>query len=776
MHKFAVGQSALRREDQRLITGRGRFIDDINLAGQAHAAFVRSPFAHARVNAIDTGPAMAIDGVIAVLTHADVERAGLGSLPTITDVAGVDENGIRHPPRHALSGDVVRYVGDPVAMVIAETASQALAGAEAVEVDYDDLPAVADTAGALAEGAALVWPQFATNRCYHFHMGEEERVEAALAQAHHVARLTLVNNRVAPASIETRGAIGVYEAEAGRYVLHVSGQAVHAQRRQLAEAIFKVPAEKVRVVIHDVGGSFGAKNFVYPENVMVMLAAKLVGRAVKWVASRAENFLCETHGRDHVTTVELAIDEDHRFTALKVASIANMGAYLSSFATIIPTSASWVAMGGCYDIPAVSMSVDAVFTNTTPVDAYRGAGRPEATYLMERIVDVAARELGIGADDLRQRNLITAFPYKSALGMVIDCGDFAANLAAAKKAIDWDGFGERRQRAKRRGVRLGRGVSSYLEVTLGMPDDAATIRFDEDDKVTLLVGSNATGQGHETTYLQLLGDELGLSGEDVRFVQGDTGKVASGGGSGGSRTMAVVGSAVFEAACEVRRKGLHAASHVLEASIADLVFEDGAFQVRGTDRRIGLFELEARLRAGDGAGGDVAETLTSTGRYQRGAYNYPNGVHVCEVEVDEATGQVRIAAYVAVDDFGVVLNPALARGQVTGGAGQGIGQALLEGIVYDDDGQLLTGSLMDYALPRALDLPDFHVAFNETAPTATNPLGVKGCGEAGATAAPAAVVNAVCDALEVAQGEGLEMPLWPERVWRAMRAADKAKI
>jgi carbon-monoxide dehydrogenase large subunit len=776
MQKFAVGQAVRRVEDERFLKGEGRYVDDIVLEHMAHAAFVRSPFAHAKIGKIDVSAATAMPGVIRLLTYKDVKKAGLGAFPTLTAVDGVDENGIAVPDRFALTGDVARFVGDPVAMVIAETAAQAQLAAEAVMVDYTDKPAVIDLATVLDKKTKPIHSKLKSNRAYHFHKGDEAGVDKAVGAAEHVTRLTFVNNRVAPSAVEPRGSIGDYDQARDQVVLYVSGQAVHGQKGQMADAIFKVPPEKVRVVMPDVGGGFGAKNFVYPENVMVMLAAKLIGRPVKWIAQRSENFLSEIHGRDHLTTAELALDEDGNFTALRIDTCANMGAYLSSYATIIPTSASWVSMGGNYRIGSISMSVDAVFTNTVPVDAYRGAGRPESAYLIERLVDLAAFETGRDPIELRRQNFINQYPHKMALGMVIDCADFEGTLDRALALHDADGFAKRRKSSARKGKLRGLGVSSYLEVTLGMPSDFAELKFEDDGTVSLMTGGQATGQGHETTYKQIISSELGIAPEKVRYITGDTDVIKTGGGHGGSRSLMVIGSALLTTSQEVVNKGKLAAAHVLEAAVQDIEFKAGSFSIIGTDRAIGILDLAARLRAvADDLPDGVPDTLSSAKTWERKQFSYPNGVHVCEVEVDPDTGMTDITGYTVVDDFGRIINPMIAGGQVMGGAVQGIGQALLEGVTYDETGQLLTGSLMDYCLPRAKDLPSIDVDFNQDAPTASNPLGVKGAGEAGATGAPPAVVNAVVDALKPLGIGHVDMPLTPLRVWQAIRAAHKTQ-
>lgn len=771
MEKFGIGQAVRRREDARLLTGEGEFVDDVALPGLVHAVVVRSPYAHARILSIDVSDAAAAAGALRVLTIDDWKAAGLGTIPSRTEIDGIDQETLRHPARYPLADGAVKYVGEPVAFVVASSLAEARAAADLVTVDYDELPSNVDTGSALADGVAQIWPEHDTNRAFRFTKGDKAAVDAVFASAPRVVSLDLVNNRVAPSAIETRGSIGEFDSATGRYTLRLSGQAVHANKTQMAIAVFRTEPDRIRVVAGDVGGGFGAKNFVYPENVLVMFAARLVGAPVKWIAERGETFFAEVHGRDHVSKAELALDADGRFLGLRVSTLANMGAYLSSMAPVIPTSASWVSMGGAYDIPAVYMEVDAVYTNTVPVDAYRGAGRPESAYLIERLVDVAAHDIGCDPAELRAKNFVRTFPYATSLGMDIDCGDFDGTRLQAARAAVLESAAERRRDAAGRGLLRGVGTSSYLEVTLGLPSDGSEIRFDDNGKVALLVGTQSTGQGHETAYSQIVHEELGIPFEDISLVQGDTDLVASGGGHGGSRSLMIGGSAMVGACGEVRDKGLAAAAHILEADRQDIDFEDGLFAVRGTNRRIGLQELECALREAEDLPQDVEPTLGSSATFERTRHSFPNGCHVAEVEIDPDTGAVRLAGYWVVDDFGRILNPLIAAGQVYGGTVQGIGQAMLEQIVYDSSGQLLTGSLMDYALPRADDLPDMHVAFNQSAPTDTNPLGVKGAGEAGATGAPAAVANAVMDALREYDVRHLQMPFTPEKVWRAIRAA-----
>ena len=769
MEKFGIGQAVRRREDERFLTGEGRYIDDITLPDQLYGVVVRSQYAHAHLTSVEVAEAAVQPGVVRVVTIEDCHAEGLGTIPSMTAIDGIDQDTLQHPPRFPLADGAVKYVGEPVAFVVAESLALARDAADLVLIDYEPLPAVVDLAGALDDAAPQVWPDHDGNRAFRFTKGDKAEVAAVFDAAQHVIALDLINNRVAPSAIEPRGSIGEFDAETGRYTLHVSGQAVHGNKMQMASAVFKTEPENIRVVAADVGGGFGAKNFVYPENLLVMLAAKLVGRPVKWIADRTETFFAEIHGRDHVTRAELAVDGDGGFLGLRVRTIANMGAYLSSMAPVIPTAASWVSMGGSYAIPAVYMEVDAAFTNTVPVDAYRGAGRPESAYIIERLVDVAARELGYNREDLRRRNFIRAFPYQMSLGMTIDCGDFDGSYDMAARAADLSSADQRKRDAADQGRIRGIGVSSYLEVTLGMPSDGSEIRFDDDGKVTMVVGTHSTGQGHETTYLQIVNEVLGIPFEDIRFVQGDTELVATGGGHGGSRSLMIGGSAMVRAAVQVREKGRAAAAHVLDADASDIDFTDGLYAVRGTNTRITLQELEQALRDALDLPEGMEKTLGAQATFERTRHSFPNGCHIAEVEIDPETGSVELVGYSVIDDFGRIVNPLIAAGQVFGGSVQGIGQALLEQVVYDNEsGQIFTGSLMDYALPRADDLPTITVQFNESAPTDTNPLGVKGAGEAGATGAPAAIANAVLDALKGHGVRHLEMPFTPEKIWRAL--------
>ena len=772
MEKFGIGQPVRRVEDERFITGNGRYIDDIHLPAECHGVVVRSPHAHARILGIDAADAAGADGVLAVLTADEYTADGLGTLSCLGIIETTGD--FHRPPRPALAHGRVRHVGDPVAFVVAETRHQALAAAEMVFVDYEVLPAVVDSSEAFENSDALVWEEFGTNRCFNFRMGDGDATDRAFAEAERVVSLELTNNRLVQNAVEPRGALGQANGEDGSMTLYLSAQSLFAQRGDIAKAVFGMEPEQLRVVAPDVGGGFGSKNFVYPEYVLVLWASKRLGRPVRWISERTEAFLTDVHARDHVTRAELALDADNRFKALRVRTLANMGAYLSAMAPVIPTMASWPVQGGAYVIPHLSFDVDAVFTNTVPVDAYRGAGRPEAAYIIERLVEVAAREIGIEANELRRANFISDFPHTTALGRTVDCGDFGGNLERARKAAGADNFEARRAEAQRRGRLRGLAYASYLEITLGPPTESSELRFEDDGSVTMLVGTHSNGQGHDTAYRQIVNDVLGIEFDKLRFVQGDTGLIASGGGHGGSRSIGLGGLAMKTAAETTREKGRLLAAHVLDAAPEDVEFADGAYTVRGTNRHIGLLELAEDIRNRDDLPDGLDTNLSTKSSAEREGFNFPNGCHAAEVEIDPDTGRTELVAYTIVDDFGRIVNPLLAAGQAMGGTVQGIGQALLEHTVFDPEtGQLLSGSLMDYTLPRADDIPPLHVELNEDAPTATNPLGVKGAGEAGCTGAPPAIANAVMDALSVLGIRHLDMPYTSERVWRAIREARK---
>ncbi len=770
MVKFGIGQSVRRTEDQRLLLGKGCFVDDIDLAHQAYACFLRSPHAHARLLRIDTQAAKEAPGVLGVFTGADLKASGIGTLPCQVPLKNRDGSKMVQPPRPVIADEVVRYAGDTVALVVAETLAQAKDAAELIEIDYDPLSAVADIPTALEAGASLVWGHAKGNVAFDWTMGDEAGVAAGFAKAARTVAVDLVNNRLVPTSMEPRGALGEYSSGDGRFTLYTSSQGGHGLKSQLAKNIFKIPEHLIRVVTRDVGGGFGMKIFLYPEQAAVLWAARAVGRPVKWTGERADAFLSDTHGRDHLTRAELALDADGRFLALKVSTLANLGAYLSQYGPFIPTMAGSGMLAGVYTTPAVFVEVKGVYTNTVPVDAYRGAGRPEANYVVERLVDAAARETGLGPAEIRRRNFIppAAMPYRTAMGLTYDSGEFQANMEDALKAADWDGFEARRAAAVKAGRLRGIGLSTYIEACGGSPDESAEVRFEPSGAVTVLVGNQTNGQGHETAYAQLIAERLGVPFENIRVVQGDTDRIVYGKGTGGSRALSVGGTAILGASDRIIDKGRRLAAHLMEAAEADIEFGDGTFTIAGTDRRLTILEIAAASFDMAKLPPGMSPGLHETANFLPVAATYPNGCHVAEVEIDPLTGIVAVVAFTVVDDFGKVINPLLVAGQVHGGVAQGIGQALYESCVYDAaSGQLLTGSLMDYCLPRADNLPPIAFSYNEVL-CRTNPMGVKGCGEAGAIGAPPAVINAVVDALAAHGVRHLDMPATPEKVWRAI--------
>lgn len=773
--KFGLSQSMRRVEDPRLLRGSGLYADDLALPGQTYGVVVRSPHANARIRGIDASAAKAVPGVLAVFTGADLATAGLGPVPCAIPLKNRDGTPRADTPRPALAVDRVRHVGDPVAFVVAETLKAAKDGAEAVLIDYEPLPAVTDLAAAHQPGAPLVWEGVAGNLCFDWEIGDRAETERLFAEAAHVTRLTVINNRVVVASMEGRVAIGEYDAKTERFTLHANTQGAWLVKRLLAEEVFRLPQDRFRVITNDVGGGFGMKLFVYPEHVMVLFAARALGRPVKWTSDRTEAFLSDTHGRDNITTGELALDAEGRFLALRTRTLANMGAYLSTFGPFIPTGAGTKVLASVYGFRAIYANVLGILTNTTPVDAYRGAGRPEANYVIERLIDQAAREMGIDRVELRRRNMVppSAMPWRTPVGATYDSGEFAKVLEAALARADWAGFPQRRQEAARRGKKRGIGLAYYLEATGGAPSERAEIRFNDDGTVDVLVGTQSTGQGHETAYVMLTAHELGIPPERIRVVQGDSDVIPTGGGTGGARSLYSEGQAILATAASVIEKGKRAAAEMLEVAPADIAFEAGTFSVVGTDRRIGILDLAAAQRA-RAAQGLPATLLDSAEVAEIKAHTFPNGCHVAEVEIDPATGELDIVRYTVCDDMGHVLNPLIVRGQVHGGVAQGIGQAVLERTVYDpESGQLVSGSFMDYGIPRADDLPDIDVDLIEI-PCATNPLGVKGAGEAGAVGSPPAVINAVVDALAEDGVSHIDMPVTPERLWRAISAAKAA--
>ena len=766
--KFGAGQPVTRKEDQRLLTGQGRYTDDLNLPGQAYAYVLRSPHAHAAIRGIDTSAAMALPGVLCVLTGVDAEADGLGSNPCFVQLDNRDGSKSHAPPHWPLVRDRVRHVGDEVALVVAETANQARDATELIAVDYASLPSITDTAKAIGPGAPLVWDEAANNICFDWETGDKDATDQAFAGAAHVVGIELINNRVVANAMEPRAAIGAYDAADESYTIHTVSQGVHYIQNMLATSVLQVPREKVRVVTLDVGGGFGMKLYLYAEYPLILWASKKIGRPVRWTGDRSQSFVSDAQGRDHVTAAELAFDSEGKILGYRISTIANLGSYLSNFATVVPTEACKGVQGGVYAIPAAYLEVKGVFTHTIPVDAYRGAGRPEASYLIERLIDKAARELGIDPLELRQRNFIApeAMPFTTAFGGTYDSGEFGRNMAEARDIADMGGFDKRRDAARQRGKRRGIGIAYYIEACASpaLGPENATLRVEDDETVTLLIGTQASGQGHETCFAQLVAEGLGVPFDQINMRQGDTAEIAQGGGTGGSRSMVAGGAAVTRAVKDVIDNARAIAAELLEVSGGDIEFADGRFTVAGTDRWKSLFDVAAaaRKRSGETNG------LKGAGEYQPEAPTYPNGCHIVEVEIDPDTGAIKLVAYTVVDDFGKVINPLLIAGQVHGGIAQGAGQALMEDAIYDEEsGQLLTGSFMDYGMPRASDFPPLSTKWNEI-PCTTNPLGVKGAGEAGTVGAAPAIINAIVDALSEFGVTHIDMPATPETIWQAI--------
>lgn len=765
MQKFGIGQAVSRVEDDRLTRGSGTYIDDVNLSQQSFAVFVRSPHANARIISIDKESVAALPGVLAVFTADDLEADGIGHVPCGADADNIDGSPCIKPPRPALAQHQVRHVGDAVAVVIAESREQALDAAEQLWIDYEILDAVVDTDRALESRSPQVWPQAKENRCFHWQDGDQAATEAAFAVADKIVDLELTNNRVIPTSMETRGAIAEIEADTGRLVLHVSCQGVHIIRRLMAAAIFNCEPDQILVKCYDVGGGFGMKIFLFPEYVAIAYASRKIGRPVKWIAERSEAFVADSHGRDHVTRLQLAVNKDARILGLKVNTTANLGAYLSNFAPFVATAAGVSMLVGCYAIPAAHVEVKGVFTNTAPVDAYRGAGRPEAIYAIERLLDVAARDLGLTPDEIRRRNFITAdeMPYHTAFGLDYDSGDFAQNMEQALQLSNWSNFAARREESASRGKLRGIGMACYIERCAGGAPEQARLTVNAKGQVTLYIGTQSNGQGHETAFRQILTERLGISFEDVSIVQGDSDLIESGGGTMGSRSVPVGGAAINASAEKIIETAKSKAAELLEAAVADIEFNQGEFRIVGTDRTQSFKSVAAAAADNNGESFDEKESFAPS------AATYPNGTHICELEIDPATGELAILEYTVVDDFGKVINPLLLEGQVHGGIGQGLGQALLECCAYEpDSGQLLSASFMDYTLPRADDLPMIHFVRNEV-PCTTNPLGIKGAGEAGAIGAPPAIINAIVDALSNHGVRHIDMPVTPGKLWQLLQ-------
>ena len=775
-----IGKSVERREDSRFLTGKGQYTDDITLPGQTHAFFLRSPYAHARIKSIDTSAAAKAPGVVGILT-GDHFKA-VGGLPCGWLINSLDGQPMKEPKHPVLADGKVRYVGDRVALVVAETLDQAAAAAELIEVDYEELTPVVDALTA-PQIASSVHDEAPDNRVYQWGIGDKDGTAAAMATAAHVTTLTYRNNRLIPNAMEPRCANASYDVNADNYTLYVANQNPHVERLLMCAFVLGIPEHKMRVVAPDVGGGFGSKIFLYGEETAIVFASKLLKRPIKWTSSRSEAFLSDAHGRDHATTVSLGLDKDGKFVALQVHTTANLGAYLSTFASSVPTILYATLLAGQYATPKIWCSVDAMFTNTAPVDAYRGAGRPEATYVVERIVETAARELGIDPAELRRRNFIKTFPYATPVGLTYDTGDYDATMTRALELADVAGFEARKAASAAKGLKRGIGYSAYIGACCIAPSsvagargaraglfEAGEVRVHPTGKVTIFTGSHSHGQGHETTFAQVVADKLGIPMDDISIEHGDTGKVLFGMGTYGSRSLAVGGTAIVKAVDKIIAKGKKIAAHLLEAADTDIVFEGGEFKVAGTDKKVPFGAVSLTAYVPHNFPHDKLEPgLNENAFYDPSNFTYPAGTYICEVEVDPLTGHTRIDRMTAVDDFGNVINPMIVEGQVHGGLAQGIGQALLEHGVYDGEtGQLLTGSYMDYAMPRADDLPSFNVETAKGTPCTHNPLGVKGCGEAGAIGSPPAVINAICNAIGV---KDVPMPATPYTVWKAIQAA-----
>jgi carbon-monoxide dehydrogenase large subunit len=778
-----IGQSVERREDSRFLTGKGQYTDDITLPGQSHAYFLRSPYAHAEITRLNVDAAAKAPGVLGIFTGEHFKA--VGGLPCgwlINSLDGAPMKEPKHPVLAGFEGGKVRYVGDRVALVVADTYEQAKAAAELIEVDYDELKPVVDALTAPQAGSA-VHDEAPDNRVYQWGIGDKDGTAAAMAGAAHVSTLTYRNNRLIPNAMEPRCANAAYDPHGDSYTLYVSNQNPHVERLLMCAFVLGIPEHKMRVVAPDVGGGFGSKIFLYGEETAIVFASKQIKRPIKWTCERSEAFLSDAHGRDHATTVSLGLDKDGQFLALQVHTTANLGAYLSTFSSCVPTILYATLLAGQYATPRIWCAVDAMFTNTAPVDAYRGAGRPEATYVVERIVETAARELGIDPAEIRRRNFIKTFPYATPVGLTYDTGDYEATMARAIELADVAGFEARKAASAAKGLKRGLGYSAYIEACGIAPSsvagalgaraglfEAGEVRVHPTGKVTVFTGSHSHGQGHETTFAQVVADKLGIPMDDISIEHGDTAKVLFGMGTYGSRSLAVGGTAIVKAVDKIIAKGKKIAAHLLEAADTDIVFENGEFKVAGTDKKLPFAAVSLTAYVPHNFPHDKLEPgLNENAFYDPSNFTYPAGTYICEVEVDPATGHVRIDRMTACDDFGNVINPMIVEGQVHGGLAQGIGQALLEHGVYDPEtGQLLTGSYMDYAMPRADDLPSFTVETAKGTPCTHNPLGVKGCGEAGAIGSPPAVINAICNALGV---KDVPMPATPYTVWKAAESA-----
>jgi carbon-monoxide dehydrogenase large subunit len=783
MSATGIGASVRRKEDRRFITGTGHYTDDINRPGQVFAYFIRSPHAHATIKSIDAKAASGMPGVLAVLTGAELAADKIGNLICGWMIHSKDGSPMKMAAHPVLANGKACHVGDSVAVAVAETLAQARDAAEKVKIDYAVLPAVVDPAAAQKPGAPQIHDVAANNTIYQWHLGDAKAVDAAFKSATHVTKLDLVNNRLVPNAIEPRAAIGDYDSGTGSFTLWNTTQNPHVARLVIAAFVGMAPEHKLRVIAPDVGGGFGSKIFIYPEEVVALWASKRVGRPVKWVADRSEAFLADAHGRDHVTHAEMAFDAEAKIVALRAKTIANLGAYMSTFSSSVPTYLYATLLSGQYEIPQIYCEVDAVYTNTVPVDAYRGAGRPEATFVVERLVEIGAREMGQDPAELRRKNFIKKFPHQTPVIMNYDAGDYNASLKKAMELADYKGFAKRKRESARNGKLRGIGLSTYIEACGIAPSQAvgslgagvglwesAEVRVNPTGSVEVLTGCHAHGQGHETTFAQLVSERLGIPIDNVSIVHGDTDKVQFGMGTYGSRSGAVGMSAIVKALDKVEAKAKKVAAYMLEAAEGDIEFKDGKFSVAGTDKSAAWNDVTLNAYIAHKFSGQELEPGLKEGAfYDPINFTFPAGCHICEVEVDTDTGNTEIVAWTAVDDFGVIVNPMIVEGQVHGGIAQGVGQALCEGAIYDKEGQLVTGSFMDYCMPRADHLPVMNVDTTVTK-CPSNPLGIKGCGEAGAIAAPAAVINAITDAIGT---EDLAMPATPQAVWAALQKLNR---
>ncbi|MBZ0161395.1 MAG: xanthine dehydrogenase family protein molybdopterin-binding subunit [Notoacmeibacter sp.] len=773
-----IGARVTRKEDKRFITGKGRYTDDMVVPGMKHAAFVRSPHAHARITNIDASAAKGMPGVIDVLTGKQIKADGIGNLICGWMIHSKDGTPMKMGAWEPMATATVRYVGDAVAVVVADTKAQARDAAERVEVSYEELPAVIHAVEAMKPGAPQLHPEAENNLIYDWEIGDSAAADAAIAAAAHVTEVDIVNNRLSPNPMEPRATLGVYDAAEDHYTCWTTSQNPHVARLVMSAFYNVAPENKLRVIAPDVGGGFGSKIYIYPEEIVCLWASKTTGVPVKWVADRTESFMTDAHGRDHVTKVRMAFDKDHRITGLKVDTIANLGAYMSLFSSSVPTYLYATLLSGQYVIPAIHANVRTVYTNTVPVDAYRGAGRPEATYLLERTMEIAARELGVDPAELRRTNFIRSFPYQTPVIMAYDAGDYDASLDAAMKAADWAGFPARRKEAESRGMKRGIGMSCYIEACGIAPSaavgslgagvglwESAEVRVNAVGTIEVLTGSHSHGQGHETTFAQLVSERLGVPIDSVSIVHGDTDKVQMGMGTYGSRSGAVGMSAIVKALDKVEAKARKIAAHLLEADEGDIAIENGELKVAGTDKAVPWFQMALAAYTAHNLPDGMEPGLKETAFYDPTNFTFPAGCYICEVEIDPETGKTEIIQFVAADDFGNIINPMIVEGQVHGGIAQGIGQALLEGVHYDETGQLLTASYMDYCMPRADDLPSFDLSHQVT-PCPGNPLGIKGCGEAGAIGSPPALINAITNAIGT---ENITMPATPQKVWVAMQ-------